>query len=67
MATEHVRINIETGNDAFAESPTGEIARILRALADEFEQYGLPDHALHDINGNYCGEVVITESDEEEE
>ena len=67
MATEHIRINIDTANAAFEDSPTGEIARILRKLADDFEQFGLPDGPLHDVNGNYCGEVIVTESDEEEE
>jgi hypothetical protein len=42
MAIEHITITIETGNDAFAESPTAEIARILRDVADDFEKNGLP-------------------------
>jgi hypothetical protein len=66
MAIEHITITIETGNDAFAESPTAEIARILRDVADDFEKNGLPVPVLRDINGNFCGEVKIVVDESEE-
>jgi hypothetical protein len=58
---EHVTISIGTGNDAFQDSPTTEIARILRELADTFERDGIPPNAIYDLNGNFVGEVKITE------
>lgn len=61
---EHITIKIETGNAAFDDSPTGEIARILRRLAKDFEEVGLPDHYLRDGNGNVCGSVqILTDKD----
>ena len=57
---ERIIITIETGNAAFEESPTGEIGRILRDLAERFEQDGLlHDRQLYDINGNDCGCVQV--------
>jgi hypothetical protein len=56
---ERIIITIETGNAAFEDSPTGEIGRILRDLADRFEQNGIPDGNLLDINGNVCGSVQV--------
>ena len=61
---EHITIKIETGNAAFEDSPTAEIARILRKLADDFERNGIPPETLRDINGNFCGSVHIVESDD---
>jgi hypothetical protein len=61
---EHVRINIETGNAAFEDQTATEIARILRKLADDFEN-GVMRTSLRDINGNLCGEVQIVEAEEE--
>jgi hypothetical protein len=58
---EHVEISIATGNDAFETAPATEIARILRELADAFEQDGIPPQAIYDLNGNFVGEVKITE------
>ena len=51
------RIEIETGNDAFADHAPSEVARILRDLADKLDYcHGLPSHAsLHDANGNKVG------------
>lgn len=60
---EKITIRIETGNDAFSDSPTAEIARILRKLADDFERDGLPPGVLRDINGNSVGTLEITESE----
>jgi hypothetical protein len=56
---ERITISIETGNAAFEDSPTGEIGRILRDLAERFEQDGIPPEVLRDINGNTCGYVTI--------
>ena len=58
---EHITIKIETGNVAFDAAPSAEVARVLRHLADAFEQGGLPDSALEDSNGQYCGEIQIVE------
>ena len=67
MATEHITIKIETGNAAFDEecggSPTHEIARILRDLADRFED-GTPPEYLRDVNGNRVGTVDVRPADE---
>jgi len=56
---ERVTIQIQTGNAAFDESPTREVARILRDLASRFERDGLPPETLRDLNGNACGTVAI--------
>lgn len=56
---ERITITIETGNAAFEDSPTAEIGRILRSLADRFERYGTHPENLRDINGNTCGKVTI--------
>lgn len=48
---------LETNNNnAFAEQPEQEVARILREAADRIER-GDGDFSLKDINGNQCGEV----------
>lgn len=61
---ENITITIETGNDAFADEPATEIARILRGLADSFEQYGRSQfRKLYDLNGNACGRVAIEPAD----
>lgn len=56
---ERITIEIETVNAAFDDEPASEIARILRQLADRFEQCGLPLSKLYDVNGNACGRVNI--------
>ena len=56
---EHIHINIETGNAAFEDAPASEIARILRKLADQFED-GQFSQTIRDVNGNRCGEVITT-------
>ena len=61
---EHITIKIWTGNDAFEESPTGEIARLLREIADRFERDGIPPHYIFDINGNNCGEISVLREDD---
>lgn len=49
------RIDINTDNAAFEENP-GELARILRKLADAVEDgYDNAEYLLKDINGNTVG------------
>jgi len=57
-------LEIETSNAAFADDPAGEVARILRDLAERIEGYGVaPASAmsLRDANGNAVGEWSYTE------
>lgn len=56
--SERITIMIETGNAAFDDSPTGEIARILRAMADRIEVADLLP-VPKDINGNVVGSVTV--------
>lgn len=56
---ERIIITIGTGNAAFDETPASEIARVLRVLAERFDQDGLPPETLRDINGNECGTVQV--------
>lgn len=60
MNTERVTIEFETGNAAFEDSPTEEIALILERLAKKFREDGdLDGHRLLDTNGNTVGYVRI--------
>lgn len=59
-----INIRIFTDNEAFANNSTDEIARILRELADNFEEsaYQYPQGIdvpkdLFDVNGNLTGQV----------
>jgi len=56
-----LQLAIKLDNAAFEDDNRGpEIARILRKLADEFEEYGHPHFdGLYDINGNRVGAVEI--------
>lgn len=61
-----VKININTGNAAFEDQPGNEVARILRNLADAFEQEFAGeatleggDFRLMDANGNCTGQCVV--------
>lgn len=57
---ETITIELRTGNAAFEDAPTSEIARILRKLADDFQDQGDMDGAkLMDANGNAVGIVRI--------
>lgn len=56
--SERITIIIETDNAAFGDSPTGEIARILRAMADRIEVAGVPP-VPKDSNGNVVGSVTV--------
>lgn len=55
-----VTITINTGNDAFVADAGGEVARILRDLADRLED-GLSAGSvpLRDGNGNTVGSAVV--------
>jgi hypothetical protein len=64
MPSERITIELETGNAAFDDSPTGEIARILRAMADRIEEVGMLP-VPRDINGNVVGSVTIEPVSEE--
>lgn len=58
---ERLTLHITTGNDAFVDSPTGEIARILRNYARALERGTIdPGYTpLMDLNGNHVGEAQI--------
>jgi hypothetical protein len=49
-------ITINTDNAAFEDDMRGELARILRKLAKDFEQGNNPT-TIRDINGNTVGTV----------
>lgn len=51
-----ISIHIDTDNDAFAEDPLKELARVLAELADRMNSGYLPVRA-YDINGNACGRI----------
>jgi hypothetical protein len=52
-------ISIDCSNAAFEDS--GEISRILRNLADRFENGDIPDELpIYDLNGNKVGKVLAT-------
>lgn len=52
-----MKIYIDTGNAAFEDGNwKTEVARILRELAANIENYARPEK-LRDINGNTCGKV----------
>jgi hypothetical protein len=59
-------ITVETGNEAFIDHPAGEVARILRDLACQFEVLGLHRLVVRDSNGNAVG-LVELEGEEEGE
>lgn len=55
---EKIIIEIDTVNSAFEGCEQNEVARILRKLADDLENYNEPK-TLSDINGNKVGKVEI--------
>lgn len=60
--TERLTITIETGNAAFQDDPSRELARILRAQADLIESGMATDETpLRDVNGNRVGVCIIEE------
>ena len=52
------RLVIDTDNAAFEDSPTGEIARILRQMADDIEETGDVRNP-RDYNGNQVGTASL--------
>lgn len=59
MAT--IAIKIAVDNAAFVEGGGAEVARILRKLAEEYEDWGLNLRTtLRDINGNVVGSTALT-------
>ena len=59
-----IRVEIETGNAAFAEEPAAEVARLLSlaavTIAGTFRFVLSPyEFSLLDLNGNTVGRVVI--------
>jgi len=58
MAT--VAITIDTGNAAFEHHPGGEIARILREIARQFDDNETVIRKLFDLNGNAVGSCTVT-------
>lgn len=64
-------IEIDTNNAAFGDStPEGrnqralELARILREVANDFEDSAASRTALRDINGNVCGVTKWSRADD---
>lgn len=59
------KLYIRTGNAAFDENKSEEVARILREVADKIEANGVQRHfqSIRDINGNDVGRFA--EKDEE--
>lgn len=54
-------VTIHTGNDAFADDPVGELARLLRTIADRIEAGDDISHyrTILDSNGNDCGRFAL--------
>ena len=57
-------LSFSTDNDAFYNDEDGEIARILRALADRVEggDIAAQHRNVSDINGNIVGTYVLKEA-----
>jgi hypothetical protein len=51
-------LKLNTDNDAFAEDPALEVARILREAADKLES-GCTGSQLRDGNGNKVGQFTL--------
>lgn len=62
-----ITIAIKTDNAAFGDARTfqraGEVARILRGLADRLDAGDRLPENLRDVNGNHVGNVVVTGKD----
>ena len=57
-----LKITIRLDNAAFADNEAGETARILRKMADKYENAGqLSDANVRDLNGNIVGRAIITQ------
>jgi len=58
--SQRVEITINIENAAFEENGSSEVARILRKLADDYENDGFYIYEyLHDINGNVVGKTAL--------
>lgn len=58
-----LRIEFETDNDAFEDSLTSEVARILREIANKIENGDdLGGGSVKDVNGNTIGSWELTPS-----
>lgn len=54
------RLAVEMDNDAFGDDPRGELVRVLRGLADDFEEEGIARNGtILDINGNTVGSYEV--------
>lgn len=53
-------VHVDTTNAAFAEDPNGELARILRHVAERVEA-GAPSGVIRDTNGNRVGRWTVSE------
>jgi len=56
-------LTFSTDGDAFWTDGDGEVARILRALANKIETTGAQQHAvsIRDVNGNTVGTYQLTQ------
>lgn len=62
--SEKISIEFVTGNLAFEDSPTEEIALILERLAAKFREEGeMNGRQVKDTNGNTVGWVTIVEEE----
>lgn len=62
---EDLTITINCGNAAFGDKPEVEVARILRAMADEITDRGvIYNWPIMDFNGNKVGELKVGENAE---
>lgn len=60
-----ITITIDTGNDAFVESPEWAVRRVMAQATEKAATLASEEPAavkLLDPNGNFCGYVVTTES-----
>lgn len=60
-----ITIELTTGNAAFTDNESGEVARILHKLADKLDAgytaddiHGIP---VRDVNGNSVGSITVAE------
>ena len=55
-----IKIDCDSDNAAFDDSPFPELARILHGLADRLEHAPDSGGQLYDINGNTVGEFALS-------